>query len=125
VEVVGQGVPAHIGTTSPGYGYDGGDPYGDFLPPPVPVRDIEDGSLRAMVIVRSGSVKIGQRYESPLAVMSGSEYVATTFETLVERICDALRGGGPRFVGSFTRTDGVIRSVFDDGSIKDSPSVRE
>lgn len=93
VEVIGQGVPAHIGTPTPGYGYESGDPYRDFLPPPVPVLDIEDGVLRAMVIVRGGSVKVGQRYEKPLVVMSGVEYASTPFDTLYERIIDTLRHG--------------------------------
>jgi hypothetical protein len=38
VEGVGQGVPAHIGTPSPGYGYEQGDPYASFLPPVLPRR---------------------------------------------------------------------------------------
>ena len=33
VDVFAQGVPAHIGTPTPGYGYEAGDPYHAFLPP--------------------------------------------------------------------------------------------
>jgi len=29
--VSAQGVPAHIGTPTPGFGYEDGDPYADFL----------------------------------------------------------------------------------------------
>lgn len=35
IEVTAQGVPPHIGTPTPGQGYEDGDPYADFLPPPV------------------------------------------------------------------------------------------
>ena len=33
VDVLAQSVPAHIGTPTPGYGYESGDPYEAFLPP--------------------------------------------------------------------------------------------
>jgi hypothetical protein len=33
VEVLAQGVPAHIGTPTPGHGYESGDPCESFLPP--------------------------------------------------------------------------------------------
>ena len=33
VEVLAQGVPVHIGTPTPGHGYESGDPYESFLPP--------------------------------------------------------------------------------------------
>ena len=53
VEVIGQGVPAHIGTPTEGYGYEAGDPYAGFLPPAIPVSDDETtAALRAIVIVR-------------------------------------------------------------------------
>jgi hypothetical protein len=31
VDVLAQGVPAHVGTLTPGYGYESGDPYEVFL----------------------------------------------------------------------------------------------
>ncbi len=31
VEVWAQGVPGHIGTPTPGHGYEAGDPFADFL----------------------------------------------------------------------------------------------
>jgi hypothetical protein len=56
VEIIGQGVPSFIGTPTPGYGYETGDPYSDFLPPAIPVASREDEArLRAIVIVRDGS----------------------------------------------------------------------
>ena len=90
IEVWGQGVPAHIGTPTPGYGYEDGDPYAEFLPPAVPAR--EDGSgLRAVVVVRAGSRKDVQRYIDPLLVLSGQEYEAMSFDTLYQRIYDILQ----------------------------------
>lgn len=94
VEVAGQGVPAHVGTPSPGHGYEGGDPYAGFLPPAVAVPEDDDGwSLRAMVIIRDGTKKEGQEYIRPLLVLSGEEYAKTPFQELHNRIRDALGGG--------------------------------
>lgn len=122
VEVVGQGVPAHIGTPSPGFGYEAGDPYAGFLPPAVPVPDGYDGSaLRAMVVVPSGAGKRGHEYVRPLAVLSGREYAATPFAELHARICDALRGGRPRWLGEWAAGDGRTRLMFEDGSIREQP----
>lgn len=91
-EVIGQGVPAHIGTPTPGYGYESGDPYASFLPPAVPVSEgnVEGTALRAVVVVLSGTVKVGQEYTHPLLVLSGQEYATIPFQVLCERICDAL-----------------------------------
>src|SRR5438874_935057 len=99
VEVMGQGVPAHIGTPSPGYGCESGDPFADFLPPAIPVPENDDGTtLRAMVIVRRGAEKVGQEYVRPLLVLSGQEYGSMPFVEVYDRICDALRGSRPRCV---------------------------
>ena len=63
VEVLAQGVPGHIGTPTPGHGYENGDPFADFLPPPVVLAlDDRGDRLRAVVIVRAGTPKDGQRY---------------------------------------------------------------
>ena len=35
IEVTAQAVPPHIGSSVPGCGYEKGDPYAGFLPPPV------------------------------------------------------------------------------------------
>ena len=126
VEVIGQGVPAHIGTPSPGHGYEAGDPYSSFLPPPVLVPEGEDGTaLRAMVIVREGTEKVVQEYVRPLLVLSGAEYAAISFEELHERICNALRGDRPRWVGSWTGSDGSTRLMFEDGSVQELPRDEE
>jgi hypothetical protein len=118
VEVVGQGVRAHIGTPTSGYGYEAGDPYADFLPPAVAVPDGCDGiALRAIVIVRDGAEKSGQRYVDPLLVLSGEQYAAVPFDRLHQQICDALRGDRPRFVGQW-EDDGVVHLMFEDGSVR-------
>jgi hypothetical protein len=120
VEVIGQGVPAHIGTPSPGNGYENGDPYAAFLPPAIPVPEGDDGTaLRAMVIVRAGTEKRGQEYIEPLLVLSGQEYSQVTFDDLHQRICDALRGGRPRIVAEVERGEGSVQLVFEDGSTQD------
>jgi hypothetical protein len=117
VEVVAQGVPGHIGTPSPGHGYERGDPYADFLPPPIAVAPDEQGeSLRAVVIVRDGTQKDGQRYVDPLLVLTGEEYQNSTFDELHRRICDALRGSRPEVVMEAWGPDGSVRLAMKDGS---------
>lgn len=97
--VLGQGVLGHIGTPSAGYDYESGDPYASFLPPAIPMSDDEDDlGLRAVVIIRQQTEKIGQEYVEPLVVLSGDDYRAMTFEMLHERICDALSRPRPRVV---------------------------
>lgn len=122
VKVIGQGVPAHIGTPTPGHGYEAGDPFASFLPPAITVPEDDDGlALRAMVIVCEGTEKVGQEYVNPLAVMAGSEYAATPFSVLHERICDALRGRRPRLVAEMTGGDGSVRLFFEDRTMQDVP----
>lgn len=124
IEVLAQGVPAHIGTPTPGLGYEGGDPYASFLPPavPVPARD-DTRALRAVVIVTEGTPKgtprSAQEYINPLLVLSGEEYVALSFEELHQRICDALRGGRPRCIAEWWNPEGNVRLLFEDGSSED------
>ena len=65
--VIAQGVPGHIGTPTPGHGYEAGDPYSSFLPPAFAISDDDDAAtpLRAVVIVRERTEKIGQEYIGP------------------------------------------------------------
>ena len=114
IDVIAQGVPAHIGTPTPGHGYESGDPYASFLPPPVEVDDDGDGPLRAVVIVRANTEKVGQEYIGPLLVLSGAEYLTTPFQTLHDRICNALRGRRPRVVAEILGMDREPRLIFDD-----------
>jgi len=74
-----------------------------------------------MVIVQEGTTKVVQEYVRPLLVLSGSEYAAIPFPELHQRICDALRGERPRWVGAWTGTDGSTRLMFEDGSVHGLP----
>ena len=123
VRVLGQGVPAHIGTPTEGYGYESGDPYAEFLPPAIPVTDDDETALRAMVIIRENTEKVGQEYICPLLVLSGEEYFAMPFQTLHDRVCDALRGNRPRLVAESISENGERQLIFEDGSVK--PPLQE
>ena len=58
IEVIAQGVPAHVGTPTPGYGYESGDPYEAFLPPALRIDGgTSEDDLRAVVFVVSTSKK--------------------------------------------------------------------
>ncbi len=96
ITVMAQGVPPHIGSPAPGAGYEAGDPYAAFLPPPV--RTNEDGE---------------------------SAYAGMTFETLYARICDALRGNRPRMVATFCAPGGRTRIFFENGTSKELDEERE
>jgi hypothetical protein len=120
VEVWAQGVPGHIGTPTPGYGYEAGDPFADFLPPPIVLEPDDQGTkLRAVVFVRGGTPKDVQRYVDPLLVLTGEEYERSTFAELHGRICDALRGSRPRVVMEAWRGDGGVSFRMEDGSSRD------
>lgn len=132
VDVLAQGVPAHIGTPTSGYGYESGDPYESFLPAPLRIEDgVSEDDLRAVVFVASaskkGTARSGQEYESPLLVLTGVEYAATAFQVLHDRLCAALRGDRPQLVLEVLRPDLTTTLVFEDGSTRiaalDSPST--
>jgi len=125
VEVVAQGVPGHIGTPTPGFGYEDGDLYSEFLPPPVPVDSEGDSEfMRAVVFVIRGTAKSTprspQEYVNPLLVLSGRDYASITFADLHDRICDALRGKGPRVVAQSLTGDGGVQLILSDGRVIDS-----
>jgi hypothetical protein len=97
VEVIAQGVPAHVGTPTVGYGYESGDPYAAFLPPALGVgHEVAEHDLRAVVFVVRGSAKgtarSGQEYVAPLLILDGAEYARTPFQKLHDRISAALEG---------------------------------
>ncbi len=124
IGVIAQGVPAHIGTPTPGFGYEDGDPYAAFLPPPVVILSEEDeGKLRAVVFVAEGTPKGTERshqeYVAPLLVLTGEEYATMPFGALHDQICDALRGTRPRSVAEAWGPDGVIRVMFENGHVED------
>jgi hypothetical protein len=114
--VMAQGVPGHIGTPSSGYGYEAGDPYRGFLPPAIAVSedDEDEMTLRAVVIVRESTEKVGQEYIAPLLVLSGADYAAMSFEVLHDRICDVLRGNRPRVLAQVIDEEGEAELIFDD-----------
>lgn len=120
VNIWAQGVPAHIGTPTAGHAYEAGDPYAGFLPPAIPVVNDDAGDLRAVVIVREHTEKVGQEYIGPLVVLSGTEYATMSFQTLHDRICDALRGRRPRLIAELIGENGR-RLLFEDGSIEEVP----
>ena len=100
IEVMAQGVPAHIGTPTSGDAKEE-DPYAGFLPPAVAMRSDDDGqTMRAVVFVTEatpkGTDRSPQEYVRPLLVLSGAEYASTPFGQLHEMICNALRHTGVR-----------------------------
>ena len=126
VEVFAQGVPAHVGTPTPGFGYESGDPYKAFLPPALRIgSETSDDHLRAVVFVvggaKKGTARSGQEYDSPLLTLSGAEYAAMPFQDLHDQLCDALRGTRPRLVIELSRPDSTTTLVFDDGSAAARP----
>lgn len=111
VDVRAQGVPAFIGTPTPGQGYEDGDPFASFLPPPIETDEEGDAPfMRAVVIVKVGTTKgksgHPQEYDSPLLVMSGEDYANASFEHLHGLICDALRGARAPVVMQIFRSCG-------------------
>lgn len=123
--VTAQGVPGHIGSPSPGGGYEGGNPFAAFLPSPV--RTDERGGaehLRAVVFVTErtpkGTARSAQEYVKPLLVLTGQAYAEMNFDTLHASICSALRGDRPRVVATSVASNGCVRIHFEDGTSSDS-----
>jgi hypothetical protein len=117
IEVTAQGVPPHIGSPTPGAGYEQGDPFAAFLPPPIAVDvDGDAPHLRAVVVVTEftlkGTERSPQEYQGALFVLSGEDYSRINFADLHERICAALRGNRRAIIAEILRSDGsstVIR----------------
>lgn len=123
IEVTAQAVPPHIGSPTPGMGYEEGDPYGEFLPPPLETdKDGQHEFMRAVVIIteqtKKGSPRNPQEYLNPLLVLTGEEYSKISFAELHIRICDMLRGDNPRVFGQIIEPDGSIRFIFEDKTKK-------
>jgi hypothetical protein len=56
--VTAQGVPPHIGSPTPGCGYEDGDPFAAFLPPPVHTDEASEAEyMRAVVFVTEDTSK--------------------------------------------------------------------
>ena len=127
IEVTAQGIPPHIGTPTPGQGYEAGDPFTDFLPPPV--KTDENGEapfMRAVVFVTEysskGTERNGQEYASPLLVLTGEEYAHITFEELHARLCDALRGNRAPVVMQILNPNGTHKIIRDKGKGRPKPN---
>ncbi|GEM_PF-2150835 len=115
IEVCAQSVPAHIGHPSV---YPNGDPYGEFLPPPVE-GDLDDPGTpsRAVVFCAEGittkeTPRSHQEYANPLLVLTGEEYASIRFDDLFERISAALRDAS----GSHGRSRSSTRPMAPGGS---------
>jgi len=124
IEVIAQGVPAHIGRSTWDSAGDEKYPYASFLPAAGTVPADDDAqALRAVVFVREGTPKgtarSAQEYVDPLLVLSGCEYAGSTFGQLHDMICNALRGHRPRLVAESWGPDGRGRLLFEDGSARD------
>ena len=125
IEVSAQAVPAHVGSPTPGCGYEEGDPYAAFLPPAVATDAHGNAQYhRAVAIVTEYSIKgterSGQEYVSPLLLLTGEEYARMTFQELHERICDALRGNRSPVVIEVLLPDGTHRIIRQKKSSDDS-----
>ncbi len=116
IEVTAQSAPPHIGSPTPGCGYEDGDPYAAFLPPALATNaDGEAPFDRAVVFVTEYSIKGtprgGQEYASPLLVLTGEEYARLTFAELHRRLCDALRENRSPVVAEILLPDGTHRII--------------
>ena len=60
---------------------------------------------------------------APLLVLTGSEYAATPFQVLHDRLCKALRGTRPQLVLEVFGSDSSTTLVFEDGSTVSGPPI--
>lgn len=125
IEVTAQAVPPHIGSSTPGLGYEDGDPYAEFLPPALATDEDGDAEfMRAVVIITAetekGTVRHPQEYSNPLLTLDGKQYASMTFDELHNRICDALRGNRPRLILETLSPDGLHSLHFEDGTPRNS-----
>jgi hypothetical protein len=121
IDVTAQGVPPHVGSSTPGLGYEGGDPYAAFLPPAVVTDENGDAEfMRAVVIItdetEKGTVRHPQEYSNSFLTLDGKQYASMTFDELHTRICDALRGDRPRLVIETIGPDGRHSLQLEDGT---------
>lgn len=107
ITVLAQGVPAHVGTSSPGPESEPEDPYSAFLPPASTApTDDDDQTMSAVVFITEGTSK------------GTATYATIPFEELHQLICDALRGDRPRLVAEVRGPGGGGRLLFEDGSVQ-------
>jgi hypothetical protein len=126
VEVTARAVPSHIGSPTPGCGYEDGDPYAEFLPPALET-DAEGLAEfhRAVVFIRDGVLEGTQRssqeYTETLLVLSGREYATSTFDELHSRLEEAIRSG-PRVTAEFFGPTGERRAITEEDSRRGADS---
>ena len=118
IEITAQAVPAHIGSPTPGCGYEAGDPYATFLPPALQTDADGDAPFdRAVVFIteytRKGTARSAQEYASPLLMLTGEDYARLPFAELHRRICDALRANRAPVVAEVLLPDGTHRIIRD------------
>jgi len=114
IEVIAQAVPAHIGSPTPGNGYEDGDPFAAFLPPPVETDDQGDAPfMRAVVIVaghrEKGTPRCPQEYPDPLLVLTGEEYASASFEQMLQTISERLHHKHKLMQGQAAQASPLLR----------------
>ncbi len=92
--------------------------------PPAGSPDEDSEFMRAVVIIteetEKGTDRSPQEYAHQLLVLSGQDCASISFVQLHERICDALRGKGPRVVAQSWTADGGVQLILSDGCVLDS-----
>lgn len=90
VTVWAQGVPAHIGQPDQGYET---DPHEDYLPPIIANYDPNrEHPYRAVVFVQEGRDKKDyQKYVDPILTITGAEYEAVSFPSLLASLYQGLK----------------------------------
>ena len=96
VTVTAQAVPPQIGSPTPGCGYEDGDPYADFLPPPIETDDLGHAAYnRAVVFItgktKKGTNRSGQEYADSLLILTGEAYAKMPFDKLLTALQEAVR----------------------------------
>jgi hypothetical protein len=69
------------------------------------------------------TARSGQEYESPLLVLTGTEYSVTPFQVLHDRLCTALRGTRLQLLLELSRSDSTRALVFEDSSKVSGPPI--
>ena len=73
--------------------------------------------------MKKETIRSEQEYESPLLVLTGTEYAVMPFQVLLDRLCTVLRGDRPRLVLEVFGSDSTTTLVFEEGSSAPGPPV--
>ena len=129
VDVLAQGVRAHIGTPTPGYGDESGDPYEAFLPPALRIEnEASEDDVRAVVFVVSASKKGTARSGQDMSRRfwcSRAPNMPRCRSRSCTTGCARLCAGSGR--DCCWKGSGLVRrpTVFEDGSTAPDPPVRK